>query len=121
MIQQDYQNFLITLGILILLILITKTVSKYTHIKRITLRNLLHLCVGIACSFSVFYFKTIKYPIVLALIFLILNSYNLFFKKDILKVEPKNRDSLGQFTSQYHLLYIPSFFGIINIIFYYHF
>ena len=58
MVQQDYQNFLITLGILILFILITKTISKYTHIKRITLRNLLHLCVGIACSFSVLFFET---------------------------------------------------------------
>ena len=113
MIQQDYQNFLITLGILILLILITKTVSKYTHIKRITLRNLLHLCVGIACSFSVFYFKTNKYPIVLALIFLILNSYNLFFKKDILKVEPKNRDSFGT-------IYFPISFIIHTLFFWNH-
>ena len=83
MVQQDYQNFLITLGIIIFLILITKTASKYTHIARITLRNLLHLCVGIACSFSIFFFETNRYPIILALIFLILNSFNFFFKKDI--------------------------------------
>jgi len=111
--QQDHQNFLITLGILIILILITKIVSKYTQIKRITLRNLLHLCVGTACSFSVFYFKTIKYPIVLALIFLILNSYNLFFKRDILKVEPKNRDSFGT-------IYFPISFIIHTLFFWNH-
>ena len=74
---------------------------------------MLHLCVGIACSFSVFYFKTIKYPIVLALIFLILNSYNLFFKKDILKVEPRNRDSFGT-------IYFPISFIIHTLFFWNH-
>ena len=49
----------------------------------------------------------------MALIFLILNSYNLFFKKDILKVEPKNRDSFGT-------IYFPISFIIHTLFFWNH-